>query len=75
ELDPKHPKASKGLAVMLITALWWVTEIVPLSITSLLPMALYPLLGVVKASTLAGQFFTSTSFLFVAGFFIGLAVE
>jgi len=71
----KYPQASKGLAVMLITALWWVTEIVPLSITSLLPMVLYPLLGIVKASTLAGKFFKGTSFLFIAGFFIGLAVE
>jgi len=71
----RYPDASKGMAVMLITALWWVTEIVPLSITSLLPMVLYPLLGVVKASTLAGKFFKGTSFLFIAGFFIGLAIE
>jgi len=75
DLDESKPKASKGAAVLLITALWWFTEVVPLTITSLLPMVLYPLLGVVRAKDLAPKFFGSTSFLFIAGFFIGLAVE
>mmetsp|Transcript_101841 Transcript_101841/g.227494 ORF Transcript_101841/g.227494 Transcript_101841/m.227494 type:complete len:566 (-) Transcript_101841:240-1937(-) len=75
DLDTARPEASKGAAVLAITALWWISEVVPLTITSLLPMALYPLLGVSKASTLAGKFFVGTSFLFIAGFFIGLAVE
>jgi len=75
DLDAEKPNASKGAAVLLITGFWWFTEVVPLTITSLLPMLLYPLLGVVGASELSKTFFSSTSFLFVAGFFIGLAVE
>mmetsp|Transcript_25917 Transcript_25917/g.53754 ORF Transcript_25917/g.53754 Transcript_25917/m.53754 type:complete len:497 (+) Transcript_25917:263-1753(+) len=75
DLDASKPKASKGAAVLIITALWWFTEVLPLTITSLLPMVLYPLLGVVRASELSTKFFGSTSFLFIAGFFIGLAVE
>jgi len=75
DLDPDRPDASKAAAVLLITALWWFTEIVPLTISSLLPLVLYPLLGVVKMSELASRYFSGTSFLFVAGFFIGLAIE
>lgn len=74
-LDPKFPEASKGLAVLLTTALFWVTEIMPLSVSSLLPMALYPLFGIVKASELAGHYFSGTTFLFIAGFFLGLSIE
>ena len=75
ELDPRYPDASKGLSVLLVTALFWVTEVMPLSISSLLPMALYPLFGIVKASSLAGHYFSGVSFLFIAGFFLGLAIE
>ena len=75
ELDPKYPDASKGLAVLLVTALFWVTEVMPLSVSSLLPMALYPLFGILKASTLAHYYFSGVSFLFIAGFFLGLAIE
>lgn len=75
DLDASKPQASRGAAVLTITALWWFTEVVPLTITSLLPMALYPLLGVVGAKELATKFLSSMSFLLIAGFFIGLAVE
>ena len=75
ELDSRFPDASKGLAVLLVTALCWISEVMPLSISSLVPMALYPLLGVVKASVLARKFFSGTSFLFIAGFLLGLAIE
>ena len=75
QLDEKFPEASKGLAVLLTTALFWVTEIMPLSVSSLLPMALYPLFGIVKASELASHYFSGTTFLFIAGFFLGLSIE
>jgi len=75
ELDPKHPDASKGAAVLIITACWWFTEVVPLTITAFLPIMLFPLLGIVKASEIAGKFFGGTTFLFAAGFLISLAVE
>mmetsp|Transcript_53907 Transcript_53907/g.101032 ORF Transcript_53907/g.101032 Transcript_53907/m.101032 type:complete len:544 (-) Transcript_53907:104-1735(-) len=75
DLDPRFPDASKGLVVLLVTAMFWVTEVLPLAVSSLIPMGLYPLLGVVKASVLAKKFFSSTSFLFIAGFLLGLAIE
>jgi len=75
ESPAERPEAAKGAAVLVVVALWWITEVVPLAVTSLLPMVLYPLLGVMKAKTLAVHFFNSTSFLFAAGFLIGIALE
>merc|ERR1719486_158386 len=72
---PSTPATKQTLAVLGVMALWWVTEVLPLPITSLLPMVLYPLLGVCSASELAKVFFDATSMLFVAGFLVGLAVE
>ena len=66
---------SKGAGALFVMALWWVTELLPLAVTSLLPMVLYPALGISKSSALAHAFFDGTSFLFCAGFLIGLAVE
>lgn len=74
-VESGRPEVARGAAVLGVMALWWVTEVLPLPITSLLPMVLYPLLGVCSASELAKVFFDATSMLFVAGFLVGLAVE
>jgi sodium-dependent dicarboxylate transporter 2/3/5 len=75
DLDPERPDAAKGAAVLAIVALWWVTEVVPLTVTAFLPMVLYPALSIIPASTLAKEFFNGTTFLFVAGFLLGIALE
>jgi sodium-dependent dicarboxylate transporter 2/3/5 len=67
--------AARGGGALIIMGMWWVTELLPLEVTSLLPMPLYTFLGITKAGTLAGKFFNGTSFLFCAGFLIGIAVE
>ena len=74
-VESGRPEVARGAAVLGVMALWWVTEVLPLPITSLLPMVLYPLLGVCSASELSKVFFDATSMLFVAGFLVGLAVE
>ena len=37
-------------------AVYWVTEVVPLAVTALLPLVFYPLLGVVKAKNVKVNF-------------------
>ena len=75
DLDPAHPNASKGLLVLLITALWWVTEVVPLVVSAFLPVVLYPLLHVASSGELAHKFFTGVSFMFISGFMVAHGVE
>ncbi|MFP6672281.1 MAG: hypothetical protein VB857_12775, partial [Pirellulaceae bacterium] len=40
------PPAGKTAAIMVWMAVWWMTEALPLPATSLLPLVLFPLLGV-----------------------------
>lgn len=56
-------------------ACWWITEAVPLAISSLLPLALFPLAGVMSLADAASPFAHRLVALFLGGFFLGLAVE
>jgi sodium-dependent dicarboxylate transporter 2/3/5 len=74
-LDPAHPNITRMAAVAVLMAVLWVTEAVPLATTSLIPIILYPLLGIMKGKSAAGVYFSSTIFLFIGGFLIALAME
>ncbi|WP_088009372.1 SLC13 family permease [Indiicoccus explosivorum] len=70
--------SDEGRAVLAVTAwmaVWWVTEAIPLGITSLMPLVLLPLLGAVDSSTTASSYGSSMIFLFVGGFALALALE
>jgi len=56
-------------------AAWWITEAVPLFLTALLPLILFPLTGVMKAAATAPLYINSTIFLFIGGFLIALTIE
>lgn len=75
DLSPGNPAVTRMAAIALWMAIWWVTEAVPLAVTSLLPIALFPLLHVVSGKETAPQYFNSTIFLFLGGFIIALAMQ
>jgi len=56
-------------------AIWWVTEAVPIPMTSLLPMILYPLMGIMSMSEVVAPFAKPIIFLFIGGFILALAME
>jgi sodium-dependent dicarboxylate transporter 2/3/5 len=56
-------------------AVWWVTEAAPLALTSLLPLVLFPLLGVRPVGAVAASYGDDMVFLFLGGFVLALAVE
>ncbi len=56
-------------------ALWWVTEAVPLPVTSLVPLVAFPLVGVAPLSEVATAYADKNIFLFMGGFFLALAIE
>lgn len=62
-------------AIVVLMAIFWVTEAIPLAITSLLPFLLFPLLGIMSAKEVAPYYINSTIFLFIGGFLIALAME
>jgi solute carrier family 13 (sodium-dependent dicarboxylate transporter), member 2/3/5 len=62
-------------AVTLLMATWWVTEAAPLAATALLPLVLFPLLGVVTIDAAAAPYANPVIFLFMGGFLIAAAFE
>ncbi len=56
-------------------AVWWVTDAIPLFATALVPLILYPLLGIMPGRATAPIYFNSTIVLFLGGFMIALTME
>ena len=62
-------------AVGMLMALWWMAAIVPLAVTALLPLALFPMIGIVDLDTVAGFYSDPLIFLFLGGFLLAKAME
>ncbi len=46
DLEPGKPEVSRMAALALLMAAWWITDAIPLFATALLPLFLFPLLGI-----------------------------
>lgn len=75
DLDPAHPEVTRMAAVALLMTGWWITEAIPIPATSLLPVALFPLLGILDGRTTAATYFNHLIFLFIGGFLFALAMQ
>lgn len=62
-------------AVASMMAILWMTEAVPLAATALLPLALFPILGVAPVDEVAAPYANPLVFLFLGGFLIALSIE
>ena len=69
------PDARAVAAIASLMAVWWVTEAAPLSVTSLLPIALLPLLAGQDVADATGPYASSVVFLFLGGFLIAIAMQ
>ena len=75
DLVPDKPVVTRMAAVALLMSVWWITEAIPLAATAMLPMILYPLMGILQGKATAPIYFNSTIFLFIGGFMIALTME
>ncbi|MGC6502750.1 MAG: SLC13 family permease [Flavobacteriaceae bacterium] len=67
-----------GHAVLSATvwiALWWIFEVVPISVTALLPIVLFPLAGGLDLPTTTAAYGHKYIFLYMGGFMIAIALE
>jgi len=74
-VDFISPGANKVLGVAAWMIVWWITEAAPIPITALLPLILFPFLGVMKMSEAAAPYANPIIFLFMGGFMIALGLE
>ena len=75
EADGLSFEAKCILASTTWMAVWWVTECVPISVTALLPIVLFPLTGGMDLVTTTAAYGHKLVYLFVGGFIIALAIE
>jgi sodium-dependent dicarboxylate transporter 2/3/5 len=75
DLAPENPKITYTLAIAILMAIWWITEAVPLAVTALLPVVLFPVFGVLDGKTVSSMYFNHLIFLFLGGFVMALAME
>ncbi len=75
DLAPGQPRVGLAAGVALLMAVWWICEAVPLAVTALLPVVLFPTLGVMDGKAVAAQYFNDVIFLFIGGFMVALAMQ
>lgn len=70
--------SDEGLAILASTtwiAIWWMTEAVPIYITSLIPIILFPLSGGLDLKITTAAYGHKFVFLFIGGFILAIAIE
>ena len=72
---PDQPLINRMIAVVILMAGWWISEAVPIAVASLLPLVLFPFLGIMDGGDTAVQYFNDIIFLFMGGFILSLAME
>jgi len=71
---PADNEIKSAIAVLLLCAIWWATEAIPIYATALLPAILFPLMPVLPLQDAFGQYAHRVIFLFFAGFLIARAM-
>ena len=77
-LSPPEGLSKQGwyaAAVTVFMGIWWITEAVPISVTALVPIVLFPLLGVQAIAATTAPYANPLIFLFLGGFIIAIAME
>ena len=67
--------AWKVAAVVVLMAVWWATEAIPVPVTALLPLALFPLLQITSFKIAALPYANPNIYLFLGGFMLAIAIE
>jgi solute carrier family 13 (sodium-dependent dicarboxylate transporter), member 2/3/5 len=70
-----EPMAQKMAAIALLMATWWMCESLPIPATSLLPIVLFPAMGIMSTGNATTPYANHLIFLFMGGFIIALSMQ
>jgi sodium-dependent dicarboxylate transporter 2/3/5 len=63
------------LASTVWIAIWWISEAIPIAATSLLPIFIFPTLGILSVKETTTTYFSPIVVLYLGGFIVALAIE
>ncbi|MCB0810697.1 MAG: anion permease, partial [Flavobacteriales bacterium] len=69
------PDAATMAGLVAWIAVWWISEAVPIAVTSLLPLVCFPLFGIAGLGDTAANYGKEIIFLFLGGFLLALGIE
>ena len=69
------PEGVAVLATTIWVAIWWILEVVPIAVTAMLPIILFPITGAMELSTTTAAFGHKYVFLYIGGFVLAIAIE
>jgi sodium-dependent dicarboxylate transporter 2/3/5 len=67
--------AWRAAAVIVLMAVWWMTQALPLTATALVPFLAFPMMGIMSANETAAAYYSPILFLVLGGAIIALAIE
>jgi sodium-dependent dicarboxylate transporter 2/3/5 len=67
--------ARSTLASAVLMAAWWITVAIPIPATSLLPLVLFPIFGILTSKETAVNYASEIIFLFMGGFILALGIQ
>ncbi|XP_046440689.1 solute carrier family 13 member 5-like isoform X2 [Daphnia pulex] len=70
-----HQTEGRAAYVIIIMAIYWMVEVLPLAITSLLPVVLFPLLGIMDTGKVCTAYMKETNMMFIGGLMVALTIE
>ncbi|WP_116124669.1 SLC13 family permease [Lewinella sp. IMCC34183] len=70
-----NDQANAVLASTVWVAIWWIFEVLPISVTALLPLVLFPLSGALTIDEAATSYGHKYVFLYLGGFVLAIAIE
>ena len=68
-------QAAKTGFVILLMSIYWIGSVLPLAVTSLIPIALFPLMNVMSTEAVCGCYFNESNLVFFCGVILAIGVE
>lgn len=75
DFGSENQNAKVVAATAVLMSILWITESIPLYVTSLLPLIIFPFTSVLSSKDISQSYMNSTIFLFLGGFIIAIAME